>query len=125
MLYRESGSEPGMVRARCKYGQQKITLEFLFRRAAPGRIRRYPPLQGTYIGSNMPVSCNRWLSEVIYLRPFTGRRFLCFLTNIFMLKIKQEEMLVYQKVDTNLNLVDREKKEEKFWKENNIFEKRI
>jgi isoleucyl-tRNA synthetase len=30
---------------------------------------------------------------------------------------------VYQKVDTNLNFVDREKKVEKFWKENHIFEK--
>ena len=30
---------------------------------------------------------------------------------------------MYQKVDTNLNFVDREKKVEKFWKENQIFEK--
>jgi isoleucyl-tRNA synthetase len=30
---------------------------------------------------------------------------------------------VYQKVDTNLNFVDREKQVEKFWKENQIFEK--
>jgi isoleucyl-tRNA synthetase len=30
---------------------------------------------------------------------------------------------VYQKVDTNLNFVDREKKVEQFWKENHIFEK--
>jgi len=30
---------------------------------------------------------------------------------------------VYQKVDTNLNFVDREKKVEEFWKENHIFEK--
>ena len=30
---------------------------------------------------------------------------------------------MYQKVDTNLNFVDREKQVEKFWKENNIFEK--
>jgi isoleucyl-tRNA synthetase len=30
---------------------------------------------------------------------------------------------VYQKVDTNLNFVDREKKVEQFWKENRIFEK--
>ncbi len=32
-------------------------------------------------------------------------------------------MIVYQKVDTNLNFVDREKKVEEFWKENHIFEK--
>ena len=30
---------------------------------------------------------------------------------------------MYQKVDTNLNFVDREKQVEKFWKENKIFEK--
>ena len=29
---------------------------------------------------------------------------------------------MYQKVDTNLNFVDREKKVEEFWKENHIFE---
>ena len=30
---------------------------------------------------------------------------------------------MYQKVDTNLNFVEREKNVEKFWKENHIFEK--
>ena len=30
---------------------------------------------------------------------------------------------MYQKVSTNLNFVDREKNTEKFWKENEIFEK--
>ena len=30
---------------------------------------------------------------------------------------------MYQKVSTNLNFVDREKKTEQFWKENHIFEK--
>ena len=46
---------------------------------------------------------------------------------IFMEKFSQEnlkeESVVYQKVDTNLNFVDREKQVEKFWKENHIFEK--
>jgi len=37
--------------------------------------------------------------------------------------IYKEEAIVYQKVDTNLNFVDREKKVEQFWKENKIFEK--
>ena len=32
---------------------------------------------------------------------------------------------MYQKVSTNLNFVDREKKTEQFWKENHIFEKRM
>ena len=31
---------------------------------------------------------------------------------------------MYQKVSTDLKFVDREKKIEKFWEENNIFEKR-
>ena len=31
---------------------------------------------------------------------------------------------MYQKVSTNLNFVDREKKTEQFWKENHIFEKK-
>ena len=41
---------------------------------------------------------------------------------IFPRELK-EESVVYQKVDTNLNFVDREKQVEKFWKENQIFEK--
>ena len=36
------------------------------------------------------------------------------------LKNLKEESVVYQKVDTNLNFVDREKQVEKFWKENHI-----
>ena len=38
--------------------------------------------------------------------------------------ILKEEKALYQKVDTNLNFVDREKKVEEFWKENHIFEKK-
>ena len=34
-------------------------------------------------------------------------------------------MSTYKKVDTNLNFVEREKKIEKFWKDNNIFQKSI
>ncbi len=41
---------------------------------------------------------------------------------IFLKNLK-EESVGYQKVDTNLNFVDREKQVEKFWKENHIFEK--
>ena len=37
--------------------------------------------------------------------------------------ILKEEKALYQKVDTNLNFVDRGKKVEEFWKENHIFEK--
>ena len=37
----------------------------------------------------------------------------------------QEVKIVYRKVDTNLNFVDREKEVEKFWKDNKIFENRM
>ena len=65
----------------------------------------------------MPVWCNRWYSECkdafVLLQ---GRSF-------FIEKMIQEGKIVYQKVDTNLNFVEREKKVEQFWKENHIFEK--
>ena len=32
---------------------------------------------------------------------------------------------MYKKVDTNLNFVEREKQTEKFWKDNQIFEKSL
>jgi len=32
---------------------------------------------------------------------------------------------MYQKVSTNMNFVEREKKTEEFWRENHIFEKSI
>ena len=32
---------------------------------------------------------------------------------------------MYNKVDTNMNFVEREKKTEQFWRENNIFRKSI
>ena len=38
---------------------------------------------------------------------------------------KKEEKTLYQKVDTNLNFVDREKKVEEFWKDSaDIFQNR-
>ena len=48
---------------------------------------------------------------------FTGWSF------FYFIQYKKEENTVYQKVDTDLNFVDREKKVEEFWKENKIFEK--
>ena len=38
--------------------------------------------------------------------------------------ILKEEKALYQKVDTNLNFVDREKKVEEFWKEKPYFRKK-
>mgnify|MGYP000798111476 CR=1 FL=1 len=79
----------------------------------------FPPLKGTCIGVYYyrPVQCNRWCECGNCFRPFTGRKFFYFLKKL------KEESVVYQKVDTNLNFVDREKQVEKFWKENHIFEK--
>ena len=37
----------------------------------------------------------------------------------------RKEVIMYGKVDSNLNFVDREKKVEQFWKDNQIFEKSI
>ena len=46
--------------------------------------------------------------------------FISYLISIFL---NEEEYTVYQKVDTNMNFVEREKKVEQFWKDNRIFEK--
>ncbi len=46
-------------------------------------------------------------------RPFTGRAF----------KFLKGEKDMYDKVSTNLNFVEREKKTEQFWKDNDIFKK--
>ena len=92
-------------------------------------VRRdgFPPLKGTCIGVYYyrPVQCNRWCECGNCFRPFTGRKFFLFHLTIDenFLKNLKEESVVYQKVDTNLNFVDREKQVEKFWKENHIFEK--
>lgn len=59
--------------------------------------------------------------EGINPRPFTDGDF-------FILQEKSRKGMVinmYNKVETNLNFVDREKATEQFWKENHIFEKSI
>ena len=90
----------------------------------------FPPLKGTCIGVYYyrPVQCNRWCECGNCFRPFTGRKFFLFHwkkenNRDFFRENLKEEFVVYQKVDTNLNFVDREKQVEKFWKENHIFEK--
>ena len=61
------------------------------------------------------------------LQEFPMQDFFLHLKNMFhynaVVHILKEENTVYQKVDTNLNFVEREKKVEEFWKENKIFEK--
>ena len=67
--------------------------------------------------------------EIAFVLLQDGSFFLLYLTENglvhfdYFLKNLKEEFVVYQKVDTNLNFVDREKQVEKFWKENHIFEK--
>ena len=43
--------------------------------------------------------------------------------NAILYKEKERKEIMYQKVSTDLKFVDREKKTEKFWAENQIFEK--
>ena len=59
------------------------------------------------------------------VRPFTGRAsiFFCRTVKAQKQKTKTGGTDMYQKVDTNLNFVEREKKTEKFWEENQVFEK--
>ena len=63
-------------------------------------------------------------------RPFTGRKLFIMRQEIpagTMLSDEKtdeyEEVIMYDKVSTNLNFVEREKNVEEFWKENHIFEK--
>ena len=86
----------------------------------------FPPLKGTCIGiydyTTGPYNVTGGANvEIAFVLLQDGSFF------IFMEKFSQEnlkeESVVYQKVDTNLNFVDREKQVEKFWKENHIFEK--
>ena len=86
----------------------------------------FPPLKGTCIGiydyTTSPYNVTGGANvEIAFVLLQDGSFF------IFMEKFSQEnlkeESVVYQKVDTNLNFVDREKQVEKFWKENHIFEK--
>ena len=56
-------------------------------------------------------------------RPFTGRVF--FTHGHKNHSIKEKMNMLYEKVQTDLNFVEREKEVEKFWKDNKIFEKSI
>ena len=89
----------------------------------------FPPLKGTCIGIydyttgpyNVTGGANVEIAFVL-LQDGSFFYFILLLMKIFLKNLK-EESVVYQKVDTNLNFVDREKQVEKFWKENHIFEK--
>ena len=87
----------------------------------------------------MSVWCNRWYNEgFTALVLITGWEFFCIkiqkgtghvsIRDVVKLKNttspnKKEEEEMYQKVSTDLKFVDREKKTEKFWADNKIFEK--
>ena len=80
---------------------------------------RFPAVIGGMYRQNSVRTVYEVVRSEVYSRPFTGREFFYLFSKV----IRQEELIVYQKVDTNLNFVDREKKVEQFWKENHIFEK--
>lgn len=80
---------------------------------------RFPAVRGGMYRQNSVRTVYEVVRSKVYSRPFTGREFFYLFSKV----IRQEELIVYQKVDTNLNFVDREKKVEQFWKENHIFEK--
>ena len=60
--------------------------------------------------------------NVAAARPFTGRFFFTLITWKRSIA-KERKKVMYQKVSTDLNFVDREKEVEKFWRENDIFRK--
>ena len=80
---------------------------------------RFLAVRGGMYRQNSVRTVYEVVRSEVYSRPFTGREFFYLFSKV----IRQEELIVYQKVDTNLNFVDREKKVEQFWKENHIFEK--
>ena len=62
----------------------------------------------------------KWLTAFVLLQDGGFLRFLH--TQKFT---RQEEENMYDKVSTDMNFVEREKKTEKFWADNQIFEKSI
>ena len=44
---------------------------------------------------------------------------------IYLRNKKERKINMYNKVDTNMNFVDREKEIEKFWRDNDIFNKSL
>ena len=85
-----------------------------------------PPLKGTCIGiydyTTGPYNVTGGANVEIAFVLLQDGSFFIFMEKFSRENLK-EESVVYQKVDTNLNFVDREKQVEKFWKENHIFEK--
>ena len=86
----------------------------------------FPPLKGTCIGiydyTTGPYNVTGGANVEIAFVLLQDGSFFIFMEKFSRENLK-EESVVYQKVDTNLNFVDREKQVEKFWKENHIFEK--
>ena len=64
-------------------------------------------------------------NERLKLPSYAGRRLFWFHRTSGSCKAEQnmKEVIMYQKVSTDLNFVDREKEVEKFWEEHHIFEK--
>ena len=54
-----------------------------------------------------------------------SRRGLAYEKMIISHKARKEAAMIYQKVSADMKFVDREKEVEKFWKDNDIFQKSI
>ena len=103
-------SEPETVKVRLP-GRNRITPELTAQRLCLLSRSGFPPLKGT----RMFVCRNRWFE--------VSKAFVLLWTETFYFERRIET--VYKSISPNLNFVDEEKRIEKFWEDNNIFEKSI
>ena len=77
----------------------------------------------------MPVMNNEGRSPGVVNYQDSGvtksRRGLAYEKMIISHKARKEAAMIYQKVSADMKFVDREKEVEKFWKDNDIFQKSI
>ena len=90
------------------------------------KLRRFSCVKGNaYVSMLKRWFANGFTAFVLFQG---GSLFYCILSLCVTDRLLQNQkglIFVYKKVDTNLNFVQREKEVEKFWDDNNIFEKSI
>ena len=90
------------------------------------KLRRFSCVKGNaYVSMLKRWFANGFTAFVLFQ---DGSLFYCILSLCVTDRLLQNQkglIFVYKKVDTNLNFVQREKEVEKFWDDNNIFEKSI
>lgn len=88
------------------------------------KLRRFSCVKGNaYVSMLKRWFTNGFTAFVLFQG---GSLFYCILSLCVTDRLLQNQkglIFVYKKVDTNLNFVQREKEVEKFWDDNNIFEK--